>query len=930
MKLTSIIATITIIILLGGCSGNHSQITQPEMQIDNEHSFAVGVTDRFSDNSPAGGVGMLGLFNLSIDPSNVTASLAPVRQAALTDVLEVVDITNFLTLAPCTDCVKLKSVSIDPDGNPVLSIGIKHPFPPGDPLKPITGQNRADLHVLNVEGIVVSNSPTTNFPSINAHVSGMHLINADGFSGYLDNSLDDIFPTDATIHPYKLHFDDYSTGNFNESNPMGFESVTNPPPSGNLVMAMGCDYDYQDYVFQLDDRNDFIFAVGCTYAVSSASKNERFSPEYRIPQHNKKAASEVSLEIISNDLKGEDVSSTAQIEIHVVDINHGVAVGEELNEMLADSSVNNIRIEIPSVTDTPLVIDGSSAISGTGHSPSDPLIYEGTITNTLGAVEGNYSGLIKVTDNYAPGHNASPLLNGMDGIKRVSPIENPLVGLFDIIEFATYQTFSIDVAEGKQLTITLPNGGETWESFSHYDITWNIIGTIGNVTLEYSKDDFVSDINIIIDDTENDGTFDWFVPNDPTTNAKVRISEVSDPSIFDISDEPFTIEQSIIPIWPYFGCDTKGKCLSTFNGTTNDDIKWFYDEEQVWSAPVIGPDGTIYCGIYVEVTATLRRPGLVALNPSDGSEKWRHYLAIGNYAPREAAVSPDGQYVYYGGDAGSGGGYRGRIYCLNTTDGSQNWYYQLSSAYTGSYELIDGGIKIGTDGTIYFQTLRPMGVAKTWAINSDGTYKWHHSIIGYAYSDMQHHCPCIGDDGYIYVTDSGGQLWKFDSDGNSLWAAVYVNYNTKWPGSLDDNNNFYVACDGGRDVNKFAPDGTQLWATPQWDFYLHCSPAHDSDGYIYATGGSGYYLRKMDPSDGSTVWEHSLGVITTAMMAVSADGYIYIGCGNGSNGACLQCWDTDGNQIFNLTLPYQAGSPAIGADGTVYVMANRALYAIGD
>ena len=37
---------------------------------------------------------------------------------------------------------------------------------------------------------------------------------------------------------------------------MGFESVTNPPPSGNLVMAMGCDYDVQDYKFNMDSITD--------------------------------------------------------------------------------------------------------------------------------------------------------------------------------------------------------------------------------------------------------------------------------------------------------------------------------------------------------------------------------------------------------------------------------------------------------------------------------------------------------------------------------------------------------------------------------------------------------------------------------------------------------------------------------------------------
>jgi hypothetical protein len=401
------------------------------------------------------------------------------------------------------------------------------------------------------------------------------------------------------------------------------------------------------------------------------------------------------------------------------------------------------------------------------------------------------------------------------------------------------------------------------------------------------------------------------------------------------------VVQSLTPIWPYFGGDAKGRCLSAFNGTTSDNIKWTYDDEPVCSAPSIGPDGTIYCGFY-KSNGPITSPGLVAIDPVDGSEKWRHYPAVGNYYGREPAVSPDGQHVYYGGDAGAGGDYRGRLYCINTSNGSQDWFYQLSSSIAGDHELVGGGPKIGPDGTIYFQSLRPMGICRIWAVNPDGSYKWHFNLNYYSYSDMLHHSPCIGDDGYIYVTDPGGQLWKFDSDGNSLWSDVYVNYTTKWPGSLDDENNFYVVCDEGQDVNKFASNGSNLWTTPQWDFYLHSSPAHDADGYIYATGGweagppppppsGGYRLRKMDPVDGSTEWEHPLGAITTAMMAISADGYIYIGCGNGENyGPGLQCWDTEGNLVFNLPLPYQAGSPAIGADGTVYVDANHVLYAVGD
>ena len=450
---------IVSLVLLTSCSsGSGSPIASPT-EINQTGNMPVGqpqvgVSERFPDGTPASGMGALGIFSLSVNADEISAELTPLRQNSLTDVLEVVDITNFLRMAPCTDCAKIGSISIDADGNLVVSIGIKHPFPAGDMLKPISGKNRGDLHVFNVEGTVVSDTAGTSFPGLGNATAGFALVNADGYTPYLDSVLNDIYPTDATIHPYILHFDDYTAGNFDASNPMGFDSVTDPPPSGNLVMAMGCDYDYQDYVFDIDGTFDFIYAVGCTYAVSSASKNERFTPEYRVPQHNKKAASEVSVEIITNNLAEGDIASTADIEIHVVDINHAVAVGTNLNEMFADSSIGGITIEIPGVETSPVIVDISSP-TGTGHDPSDPLVYAATITNTASGVEGTYAGLVKVLDTYSTGLNESPLLGGMDGIKRVDPTENPLAGLFDISEFATYQTFSIYVATGNELPVAI-------------------------------------------------------------------------------------------------------------------------------------------------------------------------------------------------------------------------------------------------------------------------------------------------------------------------------------------------------------------------------------------------------------------------------------------------------------------------------------------
>ena len=133
--------TLAIIFLLMGCSNGGNSPLTPGENINNNISISsipVGVIDRFDDGMPASGMGSLGLFQLYLDSQNQTAELVSSRTGALKDVLEAVDITNFLSLAPCTDCVNIKSVALDTDGNLVVSIGIKHPFDIGDPLKPIT------------------------------------------------------------------------------------------------------------------------------------------------------------------------------------------------------------------------------------------------------------------------------------------------------------------------------------------------------------------------------------------------------------------------------------------------------------------------------------------------------------------------------------------------------------------------------------------------------------------------------------------------------------------------------------------------------------------------------------------------------------------------------------------------------------------------
>ena len=286
-KTTTILFTLLIVVFIAiGCSGGTNPVSLENSGITNQGQIPTNGSEPESYFSS----GLIGIFNGHIDTASLNGELTPFKNVSSQDVLEVVDITNFLSLAPCSDCVKLHSVELNADGNIVANIGVKHPFDAGDPLKPPSGKNRMDLHVFNVEGIVaMSNGDSDNFTGLGKSVASGDLINASGYTGYLDTALDEILPTDANLHPYILHFDDYSSGNYDVGNENGFADVLNP--SGYLVMPMGGDEDIQEYEFDFTNTEsiDFVLAIGCTYGISADNKSMRLSPIFRLPQLQQKS-----------------------------------------------------------------------------------------------------------------------------------------------------------------------------------------------------------------------------------------------------------------------------------------------------------------------------------------------------------------------------------------------------------------------------------------------------------------------------------------------------------------------------------------------------------------------------------------------------------------------------------------------------------------
>ncbi len=95
---------------------------------------------------------------------------------------------------------------------------------------------------------------------------------------------------------------------------------------------------------------------------------------------------------------------------------------------------------------------------------------------------------------------------------------------------------------GSSLSLTSPNGGENWQVGSVRNISWTSSG-ISNVKLEFTTDNGASWSTIIASTAASTGSYSWTIPNTPTTQAKVRISDAVNASVNDLSDGLFTISK---------------------------------------------------------------------------------------------------------------------------------------------------------------------------------------------------------------------------------------------------------------------------------------------------------------------------------------------------------------------------------------------------
>jgi outer membrane protein assembly factor BamB len=294
----------------------------------------------------------------------------------------------------------------------------------------------------------------------------------------------------------------------------------------------------------------------------------------------------------------------------------------------------------------------------------------------------------------------------------------------------------------------------------------------------------------------------------------------------------------------------------------------------ILSTPAIGPDGTIYSGS--------RDRRVYALAP-EGAVRWQ--FLTGDWVDASPALNASGDTLY-------AASWDGKLYALNTANGSKRWDYA-----TGAY--IASSPAVAADGTIYFGA----GDSSLHALTPTGTLKWR-----FPAADWIDSSPAIAPDGTVIFASWDGHVYAVDTAGNELWRYANGGPIVSSP-AIGPDGTVYIGTSGGA-LLALSSTGSLQWSFPtQGD--VEAAPAIGADGSIYV-GSVGGRLYCLNP-DGSERWRFPAGAAVMASIYSSptlrADGSILLGAADFK----LYCLEADGTLRWTFTTgDFIDGSVAIG------------------
>lgn len=355
--------------------------------------------------------------------------------------------------------------------------------------------------------------------------------------------------------------------------------------------------------------------------------------------------------------------------------------------------------------------------------------------------------------------------------------------------------------------------------------------------------------------------------------------------------------------WPMFHHDAGNSGYTTSNGPLTNSTLWNFTTANDVESPVVA-NGYVYISCGNSISSGPYE--VYCLNATSGVQVWD--FTAGGYVFFPAV---DNGYVYLGSDDG-------HLYCLNAVTGAQVWNYSAGSS-------VDVNEPIVTNGYVYFGTIFGFTGGELLCLNAvTGAMKWNFSTTGATYVSVS------GDYAYVGAANTGGGTYM----GvvyclNALTGASIWNYTTDGAaGNPPVAYNGYVYFGtGGVYVDKYsvyclnAATGSQVW---NFTITGGTSTVAVANGNIYVADLNDLYC--LNAQTGAKVWWFMGSGGFASSPAVTASGYLYVGC-NDYNVYCLNA--TDGAEMWQYhTGGGVSSSPAI-VNGVLYVGSNDEMYAFG-
>jgi photosystem II stability/assembly factor-like uncharacterized protein len=467
--------------------------------------------------------------------------------------------------------------------------------------------------------------------------------------------------------------------------------------------------------------------------------------------------------------------STNQARIRVVDAS---------NPSISDMSNNNFTIIKPLIE----IISPNGGETYTTNANASAKFYLEGQSNYVKLYYSIDSGATWSYYNYMYAYNNQ--VNTFNWVTPSNPSTKVLLKLEDYNNSAIYDTSDADfniVLPQPSLTLTSPNGGETWGFGNAYYINWNSV-SVNAVNIYYSIDNGTSWINIV--NNINGASHYWTVPNLTSgsyPNCKIKIEDAANNALFDVSNFNFTLTNPGVTVnSPNGGEQLAEQSYATIRWTPvalNNYVNIYYSLDS----------GATY-NYLTQVYSQNSVQNTYSWYIDNGSASNRAKIKVCDYSDQNKCdesntvftILPSTPFINLSYPNGGENFTAGQSYYIQwTSNNVSNIKIEFTTDNGLTYNTIATNISSITGSTNYYNWSVPTNITNSCQVKIKIT-----DIANTAYTDQSVSSFCIGVPTITVITPNGGETWQGGSIQSLKWSSNNISSYVYIALSTDGGNTF--------------------------------------------------------------------------------------------------------------------------------------------